>query len=147
MPAPDPTPAVVRAWTRLIRAQRAALQAIRGDLKAAKLPPLEWYDALLELERAGPAGLRPLQLEDRLLLEQHNVSRLLDRLATAGLIERRPCPQDKRGQVVVITAVGAALRAAMWPTYRAAIARHVGAPLGDDAAAAQLAALLDRMLG
>jgi hypothetical protein len=34
-------------------------QRILG-VKAAGLPPLEWYDALLELGRAGADGLRPL---------------------------------------------------------------------------------------
>ena len=49
---------VVRAWARLVKAQQSALLSIEHALKSAKLPPLAWYDALLELERAGFTGSR-----------------------------------------------------------------------------------------
>src|SRR5262245_5247449 len=108
MPERPPSDAVIRAWTRLIRAQQAALVAVESDLKAAGFPPLAWYDALLELSRAD-AGLRPFALEQELLLAQYNLSRLLDRLEQGGYVERRSCPEDGRGQIVAITASGRAL--------------------------------------
>jgi DNA-binding MarR family transcriptional regulator len=101
---------------------------------------------LLELRRAGPPGLRPLALEARLLLAQHNVSRLLGRLAAQGLIERRPAPDDRRGQVITVTDAGRDLLARMWPVYGAAVERHVGARLGE-AEAARLGDLLARLTG
>ena len=52
-----PRDTVVRAWARLTQAQQIVHASIEGTLKAAKLPPLAWYDALLELERAGDRGL------------------------------------------------------------------------------------------
>jgi DNA-binding MarR family transcriptional regulator len=145
MPERQPSDAVVRAWTRLIRAQQATLAAIESDLKTAGFPPLAWYDVLLELSRAE-AGLRPFALEQELLLAQYNLSRLLDRLEQAGYVERQTCPEDGRGQIVAITASGRALVKRMWPTYRAAIARHVGAKLSEDDAA-RLAALLGKLTG
>jgi DNA-binding MarR family transcriptional regulator len=143
MPERQPSDAVVRAWARLIRAQQAVLAAVEAELKAAGFPPLGWYDVLLELTRKD-AGLRPFALEQELLLAQYNLSRLLDRLEKAGYIERRPCPDDGRGQVVAISAAGRALVKRMWPTYRAAIARHVGSKLSEDEAA-RLAALLGKL--
>src|SRR5258705_551228 len=134
MPERQPSDAVVRAWARLIRAQQAVLAAVEAELKAAGFPPLGWYDVLLELMRKD-AALRPFALEQELLLAQYNLSRLLDRLEKAGYIERRPCPDDGRGQIVAITASGRALIKRMWPTYRAAIGRHVGAKLSEDKAA------------
>src|SRR6266566_841845 len=80
MPERPPSDAVIRAWTRLIRAQQAALSAVEADLKTAGFPPLAWYDVLLELSRAEGEGLRPFALEQELLLAQYNLSRLLDRL-------------------------------------------------------------------
>jgi DNA-binding MarR family transcriptional regulator len=143
MPERQPSDAVVRAWARLIRAQQAVLAAVEAELKAAGFPPLGWYDVLLELTRKD-AALRPFALEQELLLAQYNLSRLLDRLEKPGYIERRPCPDDGRGQVVAITAAGRALVKRMWPTYRAAIARHVGSKLSEDEAA-RLAALLGKL--
>jgi DNA-binding MarR family transcriptional regulator len=143
MPERQPSDAVVRTWARLIRAQRAVLAAVEAELKAAGFPPLGWYDVLLELTRKDGA-IRPFALEQELLLAQYNLSRLLDRLEKAGYIERRPCPDDGRGQEVAITAAGRALVKRMWPTYRAAIARHVGSKLSEDEAA-RLAALLGKL--
>ncbi|MBM3649558.1 MAG: MarR family transcriptional regulator [Alphaproteobacteria bacterium] len=139
-----PSDEVVAAWARLIKASRLALAAVEADLKKAGLPPLGWYDALLELRRAaGP--LRPVELEGRLLLAQHNVSRLVDRLEAQGYVARQPCEEDGRGQLVELTDSGRDLLRRMWPTYRAAIHRHVGAKLGDEQAAT-LARLLQRLL-
>jgi DNA-binding MarR family transcriptional regulator len=145
MPDALPSDAVIRAWTRLVRAQQTVLAAVEAELKAAGFPPLAWYDVLLELSRAD-AGLRPFALEQALLLAQYNLSRLLDRLEKAGYVARRTCAEDGRGQIVAITPSGRALIKRMWPTYRAAIARHLGAKLSEDEAA-RLASLLGRLTG
>ncbi len=144
MPERLPSDAVIRAWARLIRAQQEMLSAVEAELEAAGFPPLGWYDVLLELTRVEDGGLRPVALEQELLLAQYNLSRLLDRLEKAGHIERRACPEDGRGQIVAITASGRALVKRMWPTYRAAIARHVGAKLSEDEAT-RLATLLGKL--
>jgi DNA-binding MarR family transcriptional regulator len=146
MPERLPSDAVIRAWTCLIRAQQAVLSAVEADLKEAGFPPLGWYDVLLELSRVEGEGLRPFVLEEKLLLAQYNLSRLLDRLETAGYVERRACAEDGRGQIVAITAAGRALVKRMWPTYRASIARNVGAKLSEDEAT-RVATLLDKLTG
>ena len=102
---------------------------MEGALKAAGLPPLAWYDVLLELERAGDCGLRPFALERELLLPQYGLSRLLARMEEAGLVERRNCPSDGRGQMVVIAEAGRATRGAMWPVYARALHEAVGCRL------------------
>src|ERR1700688_4006759 len=123
---PNPSETVVRAWARLTKAQQMALTAIEQALKAAELPPLAWYDALLELERAEENGLRPFELEREMLLAQYNLSRLVDRIEKAGYLERRACEDDGRGQIIVITATGRDLRRRMWAVYGAAIQQAIG---------------------
>jgi DNA-binding MarR family transcriptional regulator len=139
-----PCEATILAWSRLVRAGQAVFGSVEDDLKAAGLPPLGWYDVLLELRRAGGA-LRPVEIEDKLLIAQHNVSRLIDRLEKAGLAERRACKNDGRGQFVAITEKGLALLPTMWPVYRAAIQKHVGHQL-EGAEAATLASLLGKLI-
>jgi len=114
------------AWARLLKASAKMLDAVERDLKQAGLPPLAWYDALLELHRARPDGLRPGDLEKEMLLPQYNVSRLVDRLEAAGYALRRPHPQDGRGQMLQITGQGTALTRRMWKVYRRTLppARH-----------------------
>jgi len=121
-----PGEAVIRAWARLTRAQQRAQGEIEAALKAASLPSLSWYDVLLETERAGKDGLRPFELERAMLLAQYNLSRLVDRMAAAGLVERRPCDEDARGHMVAITDAGRAMRRRMWPIYARAIEQTVG---------------------
>jgi DNA-binding MarR family transcriptional regulator len=139
----EPCDSAVRAWTRLLRAHDAALGRVEDSLKAAGLPPLAWYDVLLELERTD-GGVRPYALEQRLLLPQYSLSRLLARLEAAGLIERGACPGDGRGQVIAITDAGRAMRARMWPVYAAALQQAIGARL-TAAEAGRLAGLLDKL--
>lgn len=135
----------ILAWTRLVKASQRVLGAIEADLKAAGFPPLGWYDILLELRRSDSGRLRPLEIEGRLLIAQHNVSRLIDRLEKGGYVLREPCEADGRGQVVVITEEGRGLLNRMWPAYEAAIRKHVAAKL-DDEEAASLADLLARLM-
>jgi DNA-binding MarR family transcriptional regulator len=121
-----PSPTTIRAWARLATAQQLALSSIERALKQAGFPPLTWYDVLLELDRADGHALRPFELERAMLLAQYNLSRLVDRLERAGYVERRACEEDGRGQEIVATAKGLALRRRMWPTYARAIEAAVG---------------------
>lgn len=138
----EPSANTTLAWARLVRAHTAAMGRIQAALKAAGLPPLEWYDVLLELERCGP--MRPRDLQAKLLLAQYNLSRLLDRMTQAGLVERAPCEGDGRGQIVSASDQGRTVRRRMWPVYADAIEQAVGAKLCDEDAAT-LAALLGRL--
>ena len=137
-----PSQIAIRAWARLMTAQKLALASIELALKDAGLPPLVWYDVLLEVERSGEKGLRPFELERAMLLEQYNLSRLIDRMERAGYVQRRPCDDDGRGRVIAITEVGREVRRKMWPVYARAIETAVGRHLSPRQAEA-----LDRLLG
>ena len=139
-----PSDPVVRAFVRLVRAQRCVVSGIERAVKDAGFPPIEWYDVLWELEREGPS--RPRDVQGRLLFPQSNLSRLLDRMEGAGLIERSSCDEDARGQIISITDNGKELRRRMWKAHAAAIQNLIGDHLSDDDAA-QLASLLDRLRG
>jgi DNA-binding MarR family transcriptional regulator len=139
-----PSPQTIAAWTRLITASRVLLDRIEATLKAHGLPPLGWYDALWELEQAE-AGLRPFELQERLLLPQYGMSRLLDRLVAAGLVERLAVEEDGRGQRIRITGTGRDTRERMWPVYASELCRVVEAPLREGEAEA-LAASLGRLI-
>ena len=141
-----PSDATTDAWIALVRAHQKTLSAIEADLKAAGFPPLSWYDVLLELRRAGADGLRPMEFEQRLLLAQHNVSRLLDRMEKAGYVSRKAHESDGRGQRIRATVAGLDLQKSMWPVYGAAIEKHLGAKLAGDPEAARLAELLGKLV-
>lgn len=134
-----PAATTLLAWTRLLRAADLASQHCAATLRSLGLPPPEWYDVLLALERSG--AQRPRDLQAALGVEQYAMSRLLDRMVKAGLLERTPCPDDARGHTIKLTIEGLAMRAAMWPVYAEAIEAALGARIGDEDRAA-LARLL-----
>jgi DNA-binding MarR family transcriptional regulator len=128
-----PSTEATAAWIRLMRVQSRVLDAVEQDLKKAGFPPLAWYDALLELSRAPSGEMRPVELEKQMLIPQYSTSRLIDRLVDEGLAARRECKIDKRGQFVEITEAGRELQKKMWNAYSAAIEKHVGSKLSDEA--------------
>ena len=137
------TDVTITAWARVIRVPQRLLKQVDADLKAAGCPPLAWYDALLELKRVT-AGLRPFQLQEQMLLEQYNLSRLLDRIVRSGFAERLAAAEDGRGQVLKITAEGRRLIRQMWPIYRAAIQKHFAERL-DTKDIAELSRILGKL--
>ena len=112
---------VPRAWARLIRAQQVALGGVESALKREGLPPLVWYDILLELERAPGGALRHKEIEREMLLERYSVTRIVERMSRQGLVRRAPSTEDGRGAVAIITDEGKALRRRMAPVYAAAV--------------------------
>jgi DNA-binding MarR family transcriptional regulator len=61
-----------------------------------------------------------------MLLAQYNLSQLIDRMEKAAYVERCAIKQDRRGQEIVITAAGKALRRRMWSIYGPAIQATIG---------------------
>jgi len=108
------------AWAVLLTAQAALVERIEAALAAAGLPPLAWYDALWELEKAG-GRLRMIELARRVVLSKSNLSRLADRLEDAGLVARQDAADDGRGYDLVLTRAGRTMRRKMWPVYEAQI--------------------------
>lgn len=117
------------AWVSLVRGHQGVLGRIETALQSADLPPLSWYDVLLELSRSRETGVRAFELESRLLLPQYGLSRLLDRIEKAGYIERRVCEDDRRGKLLFITQSGEDIRQRMWPIYQKAILDILGKKL------------------
>jgi DNA-binding MarR family transcriptional regulator len=119
------------AWAKLLTVHAVVVDAVEARLKAARLPPLAWYDVLWALERAPGGRLRMAELAERLVVTRYNVTRLVDRMQDAGLVAREPAADDARGAFAVVTGTGRTMRRRMWTVYGKAIdelfLRHIGA--------------------
>jgi DNA-binding MarR family transcriptional regulator len=133
-------------WALFLTAHAVLVEKIEVRLAEAGLPPLSWYDVLWALERAEDRRLRMRELADMTVLSRSNLTRLVDRLESAGLVERERAEEDRRGAFAVVTAEGRAMRRKMWPVYSAAIKAlfedHIGSR-----EAAQMGDTLRRILG
>lgn len=116
-----PSKETITAWAKLIKAQRVLLEKVEADLSNRELPPLSWYDVLIEIHQAPDRRIRSYEIGNRTLLNKYNVSRLLDRLEGEKLIRSEACAADRRGREVILTKEGVALLKKMWPVYAASI--------------------------
>ncbi|HSK21634.1 MAG TPA: MarR family transcriptional regulator [Egicoccus sp.] len=85
------------------------LTRLADRLRSAALEPLGLQlgdvDVMAALWRHG-GGLRPLDLRSSMLVGSGTLTARLDRLEGAGLLERRPDPDDRRGRLLYLTPAG-----------------------------------------
>jgi len=124
-----PTKETIQAWIHLHRAHRLLLETVENSLKNKGLPPLDWYDVLLELHREKNTGLRQYEIGEKILLNKHNLSRLIDRLEKDQLVGRHPCSEDGRGNRIKITDRGEKMLKQVWPVYGQSIHENFGVKL------------------
>jgi DNA-binding MarR family transcriptional regulator len=94
------------AWRGMLFAYRNMTAAIDERLEREHGLALSSYEVLLLLSRAPENSLRMGNLADLLLLSRSGLTRLVDRLAARGLVERHTCSSDRRGTFARLTEAG-----------------------------------------
>jgi DNA-binding MarR family transcriptional regulator len=102
------TPVELAAWRGLLRAHSALVRELDAELRANHDLSLLEYEVLLVLEEALDARMRMSDLAAAVLLSQSGLTRLVDRLAGAGSVERTRCEDDGRGLNAALTSAGRA---------------------------------------
>lgn len=97
----------VRAWTRLLRAHASTTRLLNTELQAQHGLTINDYEALYVLAHTEGRRLKRVELARRLLLTPSGVTRLLEGLERAGLVERISCPTDLRVAYAQLTDAGA----------------------------------------
>lgn len=111
----------VDAWIRLLRAHATSTRALSAELLNEHGLTINDYEALLRLSRADGGRMRRVDLADSLLLTASGVTRLLDGLEAAGLVERAACASDRRVVYAVLTEQGRERLEAATQSHRAAV--------------------------
>ncbi len=133
-------PATLDAWKAVVRVQARVAARAEDALADAGLPPLVWHDALRTLQDRGDCGIRMFEVADAIVMSRSGLTRLIDRLEEAGLVERRSCPSDRRGNFLAITEQGRETLGRMWAVYEAVIRDEFGGRVEDAGAVARLLA-------
>ncbi len=105
------------AWRGFLRAHSALTKELDAELQRAHDLPLSSYEVLLFLADSPDGRMRMSDLADSVLLSRSGLTRLVDRLARAGLIERTECEEDARGFFASITDEGRSAFAAARRTH------------------------------
>lgn len=121
----------VGAWEALFRAQVSVLRQLNAEFPTSEISFTE-YDVLFNLSRSPERRMRIRDLIPHLLLSQPSVSRLIDRLASRGLVDKLPDATDARGTIVALRPEGYELFKRVAVIHADAIARRVGSRLDVD---------------
>jgi len=146
MPDPSTEPDLlddprITAIGLLVEAETAVVRVLDEELRREVGMPLSTYETLIRLGRSPDRQLRQVELSRQLSLTTGGVTRLIDRLETAGLVRRTSCPDDRRASYAQLTETGLeALRRAT-EVHLQSLQRHLVDPLGADGLAALIGPL------
>lgn len=147
-PSADGAPADLdphrEAWIAIVQAHAAVSGRLQEALTAAELPPLAWFEVLATLDRAPEQRLRMGELAEALVITRGGLTKLVDRLIKAGLLDRALCETDRRVSYATLLPAGVELLEEMRPVVRAELAAAFSAKLSV-AEADRLRATLERV--
>lgn len=134
----------VSAFAGLLRAHAALTRELSGQLEADHGLTISDYEVLLRLAQAPEQRLKRVELASSVVLSPSGITRLLDGLEAAGLVERGACTGDRRVVYAVLTEEGRRRFRAASADHLAAIEAALAARL-ERVEVAQLAGLLERL--
>lgn len=126
-----PSTKALAAWRSFLTAHARVTEVLERELLAERGLPLTWYDVLVQLNEAPDRRLRMHELASRVLLSRAGLTRLVDRMTTAGYVERVPCPDDRRGTFVAITPAGRQQNVDSAPCHLSGVREHFTRHLTD----------------
>ena len=103
------------AWIAIAQTHAAITGRLQEALTAAELPPLPWFEVLATLDRAPEQRLKMGELAEALVITRGGLTKLVDRLIKAGLLERTFCETDRRVSYATLLPAGMTLLAEMRP--------------------------------
>ena len=124
----------LEAWYWFQKTALLLVERINQELEATQQISIQWYDVLIELYEAPDHRLRLHELAEKVLLSRSGLTRLVDRLETAGYLLREVDPADRRGFYAIITEHGIDAMRHAWPIYARGIKQHFAAELSADEA-------------
>jgi DNA-binding MarR family transcriptional regulator len=109
------------AWSGFIRAHASIIKELDAELQAAHGLPLSSYDVLVQLSLAPNGRMQMFELAEAVHLSRSGLTRMVDRLARQGLLERHRGDRDPRQVFACITGSGFERLAETTPTHLAGV--------------------------
>jgi MarR family transcriptional regulator, 2-MHQ and catechol-resistance regulon repressor len=131
----------------IVRSHRLLTDRLGRELERDVGIPLVFFDVLINVGAAPDGRVTMSRLSNDLALTTGGVTRLVDRMAEAGLVERQACPNDRRSIHVILTAEGRAVLDRAVAAHMEGIDRHLMAHLSDKDRASLATALTKILTG
>ncbi len=103
------------AWGALARTHAAITGRLQEALAGADFPPLPWYEVLATVAEAPEQRMKMGDLAEALVITRGGLTKLVDRLVKAGLLERTFCETDRRVSYATLCPAGDELLEEMRP--------------------------------
>jgi DNA-binding MarR family transcriptional regulator len=113
-----------RLWRALMRIVIILPRVLDRDLVRSTGLTANEYLTLMNLSEAPNRELRMSELAAVAGLSASRMSRLVDDLASRGLVAKRPSEADGRGSVAKLTALGFSKLRAAWPEHLSSVRRR-----------------------
>ncbi len=133
-----------RHWRAVITGTARLTEALTRQLERDAGLSLSEYEILVRLSESPERTMRMSELAVAVVHSRSRLTHAVGRLENRGLVERRPCPDDRRGVNCAMTDKGFAVLAAAAPGH----VREVRAQLVDvltDTEFAALGAAMDKI--
>src|SRR2546428_7698536 len=131
----------LNAWGAFLTAHKALENILSRELESACRLPLTWFDALAQLRMAPGQRLTMGQLATALLFSKSGLTRLIDRMVEAGLVQRLARPGDRRSLHIALTDAGERKFRQALPIHLNHVKRYFAAYIEDRATGAGQSAL------
>ncbi|MGA2925685.1 MAG: MarR family transcriptional regulator [Solirubrobacteraceae bacterium] len=138
--------AALEAWRSFLQSHASIVRALDAELVVAHGMTTRDYEVLLYLSQAAERKLPMSALAESTMLTRSGITRLVDGLVKAALIERVSCPNDARVSYAQLTDAGYEKLRCVGCTHIASIRRLFLVHFSEDEIE-QLAALLGRLPG
>jgi DNA-binding MarR family transcriptional regulator len=122
---------LITQWGLLVEAFVAAGDVLEADLDRTDQLPMVWFEVLLRLERTPGHRLPMTQLAHDVRLTSGGFTKLADRLAEAGYVQRVPCGEDRRVTWMELTPNGVKVARRSKQNHAKALRTLVGAHITD----------------
>jgi DNA-binding MarR family transcriptional regulator len=132
------------AWGALTRTHSAIVGRLQEALASSDLPPLPWYEVLATVSKAPDERMKMGELAEALVITRGGLTKLVDRLIKAGLLERTFCQTDRRVSYATLLPAGRELLDEMRPVVVAELKLAFAANLSDRQAE-ELRGMLERV--
>jgi DNA-binding MarR family transcriptional regulator len=116
--------AEMSAWHALIRAHSRVVRRLEAELEAEHGLSLPGYEVLAHLSEAPDQRLRMSELAKHAVLTPSGLTRLVDKLARDGLVQRQRCGADARVVYAVLTPAGMQRLVRAYPTHVRGVREH-----------------------
>jgi DNA-binding MarR family transcriptional regulator len=100
----------------LLEANAGLAQSVEARLDDAGLSA-QWFEVLIRLARSPGQRLRMTDLAAQTTLSASGLTRAVDRMEAAGLVQRQACPSDRRSTYATLSPEGERRLAAALPVH------------------------------